>query len=125
MMKRYLKIFLLAWCAVSSCLMNAENFVVKKKKKEPSVATLRTDCCDMSGDIVEALSGLQEQIAKLQKILIRKTRETLEDSSSSFFAHCDKEQLQNYLDAMKECQKSIVLLDKQLQQQQKVLTKSS
>jgi len=126
---------LLAFFSLQIC---GEQFVVKKKKT-PSVATLKTNCCDTCGDLLDACSNMIENIcalqlsaaekkpelidiindiSKLQRMLLTKSREILEDDRKSFFATANKRELQECLDKSNECHKKMTAFNNKVDEKE-------
>ncbi len=95
--------FYVVGCAglLISCFFFAtDQFVIKKKKKKISVATLKEQCCQSCGDVLRFFPKILKEIAEIQSLELDAVYDLLEGSKDFFFAHANKEQLQELLTAV-------------------------
>jgi len=132
MHKKTIFVFLLLF-AHNQC--NTQNFVAKKKKG-PSISTLKTNCCDACGDLlsacaqtIEKLSALQlslpekntellqtiQDLGALQCLLLSKVREIVEEVGDGFFAHASKNELQTCCDKSEACHETMTAFEKNVE----------
>jgi len=133
----YTKTLLFIALSFISGQLHSESFVVKKKKSL-STSALKTNCCDMCGDLLDVCSELIENISalqlsltekkpeliktvqdlsKLQRLLLTKSREILEATGDSFFAKAKKNELQECFDKSKACHKRMTAFNNKIEQE--------
>ena len=101
--------------ALSCCLLMANSFVVKKKSKGPSVATLKQECGEELGALLKLFSQILQEMGGIQELGVTKTYELLEDDKQSFFACAGKEQLSCCLEKMRCFKEKMVAMQSELQ----------
>lgn len=85
------------------------------KKRARSTSTLKNECCDASAQLLHCCTDVAEDIAKLQRQLLLKSQEILENDSKSFFARSKKEQLQECLTKIEQCKDRMDKFKKELE----------
>lgn len=104
--KAFIVVFILV-----SCLITAETFVAKKKKKGPSLSALKEQYATISGDLIKQCAHLNKQIASIQEKLITSFGELLEGRNDGLFAHATKQQLESDLERLQEFTKRLSEFD--------------
>jgi hypothetical protein len=114
-MKRHTKsLAIIAFSLIYSGFIFSESFT-KKKNKAPSANSLKADCGYKCGDILELTTHVQEELAQLQRELLKKSRELVEGENSSFFNKSSKSSLQVCLDKLNGLESKIEAFRKELQ----------
>lgn len=111
------KMLLAGVLLIPSYVLIADSFVAKKKTKLPSTTTLKTNCCDMCGDLLHLCADITEQSAQLQRELLEKSRKIIENDNEGFFATGTKAELQACYDKMETCKTRMVAFKKELEEQ--------
>ena len=106
---------------LSCCMLMANSFVVKKKSKGPSVATLKQECCEELGTLLKLFSQMLQEMGAIQELGVIKTYELLEEDSESYFACAGKDQLSGCLDTMRGFKEKMVAMHQELQGHHKFL----
>ena len=95
---------------MGTLLAVSEQFIIKKTdqvEKKKSIANLREECCQVSGDVIEAIPTLLHDIADLQHIATNMVAGYVQDDKKSFCQKASKEQLTTCIDELRELQERL------------------
>lgn len=97
---------------VSSWMLFGQHFVVKKKKRV-SVTTLREQCCQELGSLLQRLPGLIKTIADIQEKTITKVYAYLDGDKAGFWSR-SKESTEQSLARIQAFEQRITTMEQQL-----------
>lgn len=105
-------------CCLLSTLIMAESFVVKKekKRKQPSMNTLKEQYGHESGKLIKHLSKLQKHTAQLQRVLIDDVYGLLDDDKTSNIVNATKDQLEERTRKIEKMLQQIQVCDGQIKE---------
>jgi hypothetical protein len=87
-----------------------EQFVIKKGQepsKKQSVSSLRDQCCQASGELLEQIPDLLRNIADIQQVATRMVAGYVQEDKKGFCHKATKEQLAACLDDLEQLQVQI------------------
>jgi uncharacterized protein YukE len=101
---------------VASCnIIITQDFVVKKKQKV-SINTMRNDCCSQSADTLKLSARMAKNNAEFQQLILDISTDFLSGDSQSYLSKTNKDQLQEYQNALQQCQDKMNDADRALRQ---------
>ena len=91
-MKRIMLLVMLCVCAISAWYATA-NFTEKRVKKGPSMATLKEQCCEQFGEIVDLVPDLLRKVALVQEQATHAIRGQWQGDKESFCSTASRQKL--------------------------------
>ncbi len=115
-MKGCIKQIVIVCCVIGSALVADQSFVVKKKKKSPSMSTLKENYAHIAGDLIKAIPKVEKHIVCIHKKVITDLDDILKNSSNSCISSLTREQLDERSKKIAHLSDELKSFDKQLKE---------